>query len=125
MEGSEIIWNGMGRIYKGNGGAIKFTSSSKELVFGEAVPVEKIIQENKDRTVRISEHEETSDGITEIISHQKANNSYWWAYALIIGLLAVIFTGWHFSTYGLITSSSATQQKITPVETAPTHVELQ
>jgi len=42
-QGCEISWNGFGKIYQDLGGAIKFTPSSEKIVFGEATPAEKII----------------------------------------------------------------------------------
>ena len=123
-EKREINWNGVGKIYEDFEGSIKFTPSSKKISFGVAPPVEKIVREDVHPILKIGEQEKTADEIIEIPGHPETKNSYWWAYALIIGLLVVIFTGWYISTYGLKTSSSANQQKIIPADTISTHKDL-
>ena len=123
-EKTEINWNGMGKIYEDFEGAIKFTPSSKKIDFGVVTPVEKIIREDVNRILKVGGQEKTSDEIIEIPGYPETKNFYWWTYALIIGLLVVIFTGWYISTYGLKTSSSANQQKIIPADTISTHKDL-
>lgn len=122
--GNEIIWNGMGKLFEGPGGEIKFTPSSKNNTFGDAVPAEKISHENAKHSVRVGEQGKTSDEMIELLSRPEAKSSYWWAYAFIVGLLAVIFTGWYFSINGLNVSSTASRQKLIPADMQVTHKDL-
>ena len=69
--------------------------------------------------VRVGEDEKTSTEMTEMLNQPEEKKSYWWAYALIIGLLAVIFLGWYFSEHGVTAAATSNNKPVTPqVQTA-------
>ena len=125
--GAAILWHGIGKLEKDLSGEIKFTPSEGEIIFEEPVKAEKIIREDAKHIVKVGERERSSDEMIEILQHPEpeGKRSTWWVYALVIGLLAVIFIGWFFSTYGLKISTSANQYKSVPAEMPVTHKELQ
>ena len=123
-DGIRIIWHGVGELYAGIGGAIKFKPEVKEIVVGNPVPADKVIHENAKHAVLVGEKEKTSDEMKEILSTPEEKKPIWWAYAFITGMAAVIFTGWYFSSHGLKTASTGNQQKIKAIEISSTHYEL-
>ena len=122
-DGDIIIWDGVGTISKGLAGDVKFISGA-ELLLEKPVTAEKVIRENAGHMVRVGEEEKTSAEMTEMLSKPEEKKSYWWAYALAVALLAVMFTGWHFSEHGLDIASTTNAQKLIPGETAPTYKQL-
>jgi hypothetical protein len=47
----------------------------------------------------------------EMLSQPDEKRSYWWAGALVLGLLSVLFLGWYFSEYGVDTGATANPEK--------------
>ena len=123
--GAEVFWNGLGKLYPGVGGEIGFISAAGEIILDEMVPAKKIFHENTAHPVQVGEQVKTSDEMIEILSQTEESSSSWWVSAFIVGLLAVLFTGWYFSTHGLQVFSSANQVKINPAEISATHIDLQ
>jgi hypothetical protein len=114
--GGTINWRGVGTIKKGLGGEIKF--QPHEPVFTEQpVPAEKVLREKAEHTVRVGEEEKTSAEMEEMLAKPEENKPYWWAHALVIGLLAIVFIGWYFSEHGVDLSATANSKRLVPGDT--------
>lgn len=120
-EGSVINWNGVGTLNKGLTGDVKLTPSITEMIFEKPVAAEKVIRERAEHMIRVGEDQKTSVEMTEMLSHKGEEKSYWWAYALGLALVAILFIGWHLSENGLDVASTANGQKLVPVETSTTY----
>ncbi|MEO7924258.1 MAG: hypothetical protein ABIR30_11330 [Chitinophagaceae bacterium] len=118
-DGAVVCWEGVGTISKGLAGNIKFIPAGP-LVVEDPVPAEKVIREKAEHMVRVGEDEKTSAEMTEMLNKPDEKRSYWWAYALAIILLAIMFIGWYFSENGLDISSTGNSIKISPQETTVT-----
>ena len=116
-DGAVINWNGVGTLNKGLGGDVKFVSSVTGLIFERPVTAEKVIRERAEHIIRVGEDEKTSVEMTEMLNNKVETKSYWWAYALVVGLLATVFIGWYLSENGMAVSSIANGQKLVPLET--------
>ena len=121
MAGDKLQWDGVGTLSKGLAGEIRFDASLKGMTIGEPVPANKVIRENAEHTVRVGEDQKTSTEMIEWLSPAEETKSYWWAAALIIGLLAFVFIAWYFSTRGLDTTSTGNQQKPEPQKETTTY----
>ncbi|MGQ0738798.1 MAG: hypothetical protein ACT4OJ_07035 [Bacteroidota bacterium] len=120
--GDTVNWNGVGIIKKGLGGEIKF--SAGEITTERPVPAAKVLRGKAEHTVRVGEEEKTSAEMVEMLTQTPEKRSYWWAYALAIGLLAVIFIGWYFSEHGMDAFSAANDKKLVPAAATATYKEL-
>ena len=123
-DGTIINWNGVGTLNKGLGGDVKFTASTTAVALLAPVAADKVIREKAEHMVRVGEDEKTSAEMTEMLNQQEEKKSYWWAYAMAVGLLATIFIGWYFSENGLEISSMANRQKSFPLEAGATYQTL-
>ena len=121
MAGDKLQWDGIGTLSKGLAGEIRFDASLKGMSIGEPIPANKVIRENAQHTVRVGEDQKTSTEMIEWLSPAEEKKSYWWAAALIIGLLAFVFIAWYFSTKGLNTTSTGNQQKLEPQKESSTY----
>lgn len=121
LSGTKINWSGMGSLYKGLAGEVKFNAALKEVAFEKPLGAEKVIREMSDHVVRVGEEERTSAQMSEILNKEKEKKSAWWAWALVAGLLAVIFLGWYFSENGISVFSTANTIKNVPAETSSTY----
>jgi len=121
MAGDKLQWDGVGVLSKGLAGEIRFDASLKGMSIGEPIPANKVIRENAQHIVRVGEDEKTSTEMMERLNPVKEKRSYWWAAALIIGLLACVFIAWYFSTRGLNTGSAGNQQKLEPQKESSTY----
>lgn len=122
--GSKIKWNGIGELFTGVGGEIKFIPEQKEILLGDPVPAQKIIHKHAKHQVMVGEQEKTSEEMIEILGAEESKKQQWWVYALIAGMVAVIFIGFYFSVNGFNVSSSGSRQKVSPVEITATHDDL-
>lgn len=124
LEADDIIqWNGVGEIKKGLAGEIKFLPQ-EPLMAGLPVPAEKVLRDKAEHTVRVGEQERSSAEMTRILSEPEEKKSNWWVYALAIGLLAVIFTGWYLSSTGTDVQATANTVKLVPSISAESYKEL-
>jgi len=121
MAGEKLEWDGVGTLSKGMAGEIRFEAALKGLTFGPPVPANKVIRENAELTVRVGEEEKTSTEMLERLNGTEEKKSYWWAAALIIGLLAFVFIAWYFSSNGFNTSSTGNLQKMEPKNETPAY----
>jgi nucleoid DNA-binding protein len=119
--GDIINWNGVGSLSKGLRGDVKFVPSITDLVFEKPVIAEKVIREKSEHMVRVGEDERTSTQMTEMLNQPDEKKSYWWAYALAIALLAIMFIGWYVSEHGVDISSTANGRKLVPQEARDTY----
>jgi len=117
-KGHTVNWSGVGSIKKGLAGEIKFTPH-EIAVSEQPVPAVKVLREKAEHTVRVGEDERTSVEMEEMLAKPEEKRSNWWALALVLGLLAIIFIGWYFSEHGVEISSAANSKKLTPAEAAP------
>ena len=116
LSGGDIVnWNGVGQLSKGLAGDIKFIPQEKRSL-ESSVKAEKVMREKAEHMVRVGEDEKTSAEMTELLSHTDEKKSYWWAYALIVIVLSVMFIGWHFSENGISMSSTSNSRKLVPAE---------
>ncbi len=123
-KGNVIHWEGVGIIRKGLGSGFRFEPHESSLVL-QPVGASKIIREKSTHSVRVGEDEKTSAEMTELLTRPVAGKSSWWIAALITGLLALTFTGWHFMKNGVAASSMANQKKLLPaMQNFPTYKEL-
>lgn len=120
-EGNVIKWNGMGILSKGNDDQVKFSASFNEFVAEEPVAAEKVIRQKAEHMVRVGEDEKTSAEMVEMLNQPVIKRSYWWAYALTIALLAIMFIGWYLSEHGVTISSAANGKKSVSQEAAATY----
>ena len=116
-----INWGGIGTLSRGLTGDVKFTSSVMGSIFEKPVVAEKIIRERVEHMVRVGEDEKTSGEMTAMLSEKEETKSYWWSFALAIGLLAIMFIGWYFSEHGVDISSAANSTKLVPQEAGTTY----
>jgi hypothetical protein len=114
MSGEKLQWDGIGTLSKGLAGEIRFEAALKGMTIGTPVPANKVIRENAEHTVRVGENHKTSAEMMEYLHPTGEKKSYWWAAALVIGLLAFVFIAWLFSSKGLTTTATGNQQKLTP-----------
>ncbi len=120
-EGAVINWNGVGTLNKGFAGDIKFTPVTTSMVFEGPIAAEKVIREKSEHMIRVGEDEKTSAEMTEMLSQKEEKKSYWWAYALAVALMAIVFIGWYLSENGVDISSTANTGKLAPLEAGTTH----
>ncbi len=121
MSGEKLQWEGIGTLSKGLAGEIRFEAAMKGMTMGTPVSANKVIRENAAHTVRVGENHKTSIEMKEYLNPADGKRSYWWAAALIIGLLAFVFIAWFFSTKGLNTSSAGNQQELEPKNETTTY----
>ncbi|MEO5945650.1 MAG: hypothetical protein ABIP79_02455 [Chitinophagaceae bacterium] len=118
--GDIINWYGVGTISKGLGGEVKFIPQEK-IVLEAPVPAEKVIREKAEHMVRVGEEEKTSQEMTTFLNQVEEKKSLWWAAALVVGLVAVIFLGWYFSANGVEVTSTANNKQVRPIESSATY----
>ena len=121
MAGDKLQWDGVGVLSKGLAGEIRFDASLKGMTIGEPIPANKVIRENAQHLVRVGEDQKTSAEMMERLVPEVEKRSYWWAAALIIGLLALFFLAWYFSARRLDSSATGNQQKLEPQKEAATY----
>lgn len=122
-KGHTIQWQGVGEIRKGLAGEIRFKPHVPAVVAGP-VPAQKVLREKAVHTVRVGEDEKTAAEMEQFLSRPVAKRSYWWAWAVVLGIPALIFTGWYFSAHGLEVSSTANTRMASPAETPDTTHQL-
>jgi hypothetical protein len=123
--GNTIKWNGVGTLSKGLTGEIKFTCTLNVFDFERPVTAKKMIRKSAEHTVRVGEQEKTSTQMTALLNKPAEKKLYWWAYALVAGLLAMIFIFWYFSEHGLNIMSTANGKKLNPQKAAITSKVIQ
>jgi len=123
--GDAVKWNGVGILNQDSAGEIKFIPAINDLVLEEPVNAQKVIRKSAEHTVRVGEQEKTSTQMTELLNQRSEKKSYWWAYALVIGLIAIIFISWYFSEHGLNISSTGNGKKLKTQESVEIHKTLQ
>lgn len=119
--GDRVQWDGVGTLSSGLAGEIRFESALKNTAIEAPVKAEKVIRENAEHTVRVGEDERTSVQMLEWLNQPQARKNYWWAWALVVGLLMTMFLGWYFSEHGIKTSSAGNGNTINPSETGTTY----
>lgn len=122
-DGGIIDWKGVGVLSKGLADEIKF-KPEKEIILEKPVTAEKIIRQNAEHMVRVGEDNKTSVEMAEMLNQPEEKKSFWWAYALSLALLSIIFIGWYISEHGLGVSATANIKGIVTQETGPTYTLL-
>ena len=114
--GETIDWDGVGSLSKGQGGGINFLPARNTPLLETPVAANKIIQENSTHRVRVGEDERSSVEMVELLGRPEPElkRSYWWAVALVTGLLAIMFICWYFSEHGLDISTLSNNQGLAP-----------
>lgn len=120
-EGDKIHWNGVGVLSSGLAGEIRFEPELKETVLEAPVKAEKVLRENASHSVRVGEDEKTSTEMIDYFSQPAEKKKYWWATALVIALLAIMFIGWYLSAHGLETNAAGNGQRLQPAESSATY----
>ena len=114
-KGHTIDWKGVGQVRKGLGEEIRFTPH--EIQLKEApVPAVRVLREKAEHTVRVGEDERTAAEMELFLSKTDEKKSYWWAWALALGLIAVLFSGWYLSEHGIDLSGIANSSALVPGE---------
>jgi hypothetical protein len=100
-------------LQKGLGGETKFIPAEKWSI---EVPVvaEKVLRQKSEHMVRVGEDERTSEEMTAMLTRTEEKRSYWWAAALVIGLLSVMILGWYFSEHGVDVAATANDKQLIP-----------
>ncbi len=122
-EGDIINWKGVGTIRKGPVGEVKFIPA-EPTIHEDPLPATRVLREKAEHSVRVGEDERTSAEMVEMLAPQEKKRSWWWATALVAGLLAFIFTGWYLSENGVETGAVANTKKLEPAEAAATYKAL-
>jgi len=112
--GEIVDWKGVGTLSKDLAGEIKFIPITKDLIFEQPVKAEKLIREKAEHMVRVGEEEKTSAEMEVLLTKTGDKRSIWWAYAIAIGLLLIMFLGWYFSDHGLNVNATGNGQKLVP-----------
>jgi hypothetical protein len=120
-DGAVINWDGVGTLNRGLGGDVKFTATNSTNALLLPITAEKVIREKAEHMVRVGEDQKTSAEMTEMLNLPDEKKSYWWAYALAVGLLAVMFIGWYFSEHGVDMAATANSEQLIPQEAATTY----
>lgn len=123
--GDQVNWDGIGKLSLGLAGEIRFDPALKDAVLEAPVKAEKVIRDKAEHTVRVGEEEKTSAEMIELLNQPGAKKNYWWAAALVLGILAIMFLGWYFSEHGVKVSSTGNQQTISAGEPGNTYTILQ
>lgn len=113
LSGARINWKGMGQLSKGLAGEIKFLPEDR-LQPEAPVRAEKLIREKADHMVRVGEEERTSVEMTAFLNKTEEKKNYWWAWALMLGLLAVMYIGWYLSENGVGIAATSNPGKLQP-----------
>lgn len=124
MDNAVVDWKGIGSLQKGLAGDIRLVYTDDFLV-QSPVPAEKVIRERADHMVRVGEDEMTAAEMTEILNQPEEKKSYWWVYAMIIGILSVIFIGWHLSENGVDLKATGNSTKLSPIEAGISYKNIQ
>lgn len=120
LSGSQINWKGIGLLSKGLAGDIKFVPAG--LLQPESpVPAEKPIREKAAHMVRVGEDQRTSEEMTAYFNQTGEKKDYWWAWALVLGLVAVMYIGWYISAHGVGQSSTSNPQLLKPQPSGTTY----
>lgn len=125
MNGAVIDWKGIGILQKGLSGDIRLIPASDWSLQSPPVAAEKVIREKAAHMVRVGEDEKTSTEMTEMLNQPEIKKSYWWVYAMVVGILSVIFIGWHLSEKGLDLNATGNGSKLIPEEVSETFKNLQ
>jgi len=112
--GEIIDWQRVGTLSKDLAGEIKFIPITKDLIFEQSIKAEKLIREKAEHMVRVGEDEKTSAEMEVLLTKSGEKRSMWWAYAIAIGLLLIMFLGWYFSDHGLNVNATGNGQKLVP-----------
>lgn len=123
-DGETINWNGVGTLNKGLGGEVKFNPAIP-VIQQKPVPAAKVIRDKSEHMVRVGEDHKTSAEMTEMLSQPTEKKSYWWAYALAVGLLSVMFIGWYFSEHGIDVTATGNNSRLVPLEPPVTTAPVQ
>ncbi|MCX6316824.1 MAG: hypothetical protein NTW29_06015 [Bacteroidetes bacterium] len=122
--GSTITWNGVGLLNRGLAGEIKFTPAQEAYAPESPAGAVKVIRDKAEHTVRVGESEKTAAEMVEMLNQPEGKKSFWWAWALALGILALVFLGWYFSEHGLELSSTGNTKIVVPDEAGPTYQAL-
>ncbi|MDZ4796156.1 MAG: hypothetical protein SGI83_17900 [Bacteroidota bacterium] len=120
-DGTVINWNGVGTLNRGLSGDVKFTAISSAGNLLSPVTAEKVIRKKAEHMVRVGEDQKTSAEMTEMLNQTEEKRSYWWAFPLAAGLLAIMFIGWYFSEHGVDMAATANREKLSPTEAVTTY----
>lgn len=124
MDNAVVDWKGIGILQKSLAGDIRLVPHAN-LTLQSPVTAEKVIREKADHMVRVGEEERTAAEMTEMLNQQEERKSYWWVYAMIAGILSVIFIGWHLSEKGVDINATGNGAKLLPLENTATYKTLQ
>jgi hypothetical protein len=121
--GISLEWSGVGRLSREPGGDFSLDPALQNHSPGEPVEATKVLRENPEHLVRVGEDERTSSQMRELLYGNFSNGrkSHWWAVALVLVVLSIIFIGYYFSSRGLTPSSAANQQRVVPQSETKTH----
>jgi len=75
--------------------------------------------------VRVGEDQKTSAEMTEMLNQPVVKRSLWWATALVLGVLSLLFIVWYFYEQGIAISSTANTMKLVPMETSAPYQTIQ
>jgi len=90
---------------------IKLNSGVIEWRADKPLTANRVLREKAEHMVRVGEDERTSVQMEAMLTQEDSRKSYWWAWALSIALLALMFIGWYFSEHGMDPSTSANTRK--------------
>jgi len=117
-DGRKVNWDQVGALSVGLAGEIRFESAARQLVIEAPVAANKVVREHAEHTVRVGEEEKSSAEMLELLAPEAPARNYWLTIAIILLIIAVIFTGWYFSAHGVTTSAAGNQRQVVPQPSA-------
>jgi nucleoid DNA-binding protein len=118
-KGNKIEWNGVGLVEKDEQNNIHFQPAGK--IQYNTVPAKRVLRQDAEHAIRVGEDQRSSTEMVKILNRPIEKRSIWWAAALAVGLLAVVFIGWYFSEHGVDVQSTANTIKLKPADNPGTY----
>ena len=120
--GNKVIWNRVGSLSKDRSGEILFEPLVVNHNFDPPVSAGKIIREKAVHKVRVGEDEKTSTEMSEWLHPEEERRKYWWAPALIVGIILSLIIGIYLSQKGKNESATGNQNKLEPAKAGETYI---
>jgi hypothetical protein len=108
--GNPAILNGVGIFSQGSSGSMHFEPTAVSEIFVQPVEAIRVIHPQAEHSILVGDKETTNTEMTEYFSEETVQKSYWWIWAValgIAGILAIIMylnSGGNVSSFGNATS---------------------
>jgi hypothetical protein len=108
----KVQWEGVGELRRDTEGNIVFESSLGNPVFMQPVLARKVIRPDAKHVLLVGDTERTTVEMSEWLHQDEIvaeKKDWWWAYALALGIIAIIILLFHFSSHGWHTDTMGNQ----------------